>query len=646
MAGAAGSMGAALLPDFEGDCWFEVPEHWVDAYGEQYRGMKLCIAGITNPDTGAIECPESQRVGGATYAPVHYCIDPPWPPPAPPTPPAKPPPPPSPPSPPSPPGYPPPLPFCGYTVIPTAMTANQAFAMCYAMGAVPAAVSSWTQNNALLAEIKLAGGGRAYQTWLGGKEAYSSIEGSYYWIHDGTTIPQGSSSGFWERWAVDRSSACGTSSSSQSVNCRGESSGNPGKMLRLQDPDVTHPSARYENWKSGEPNRNGDNMRMRSNGQWEDALERWQAWVACMGLCPPSAPPSVPPAPPPAPPSAPCQDMVITLYNPSMTNWDNVWIELDGTIFDLTDSEGRADATASLCRVPGCYSFRIVGTTPGQGPGTAELPSPLHWYITALQDEKRLRQGIGGLEDALACWEYPPPSPPPSPDAPPVPLPPAPADGFSPPPPGAPPPPSAPPPPPGTPPQPSWPPVPNDFKEPQPPPPAPPAPSSPPAAPPAPPPCEKCVDIVPAFYADCAAMQADGCPAWAVSFYCRVTCGECVPCSPPPSPPMSPPSAPLPPTQPPPPAPPAPPPQPPPAVPAAPPPSMPPSAPRCEADPLGLSAGLASGSTPQPQCFVDSNGKPRCVVLRAGQSICDEAVERRLTKLWGAGVAAGVVEER
>ena len=55
-------------------------------------------------------------------------------------------------------------------------------------------------------------------------------------------------------------------------------------------------------------------------------------WVACGGLCPPSAPP---PAAPPSPPSTPCQTVVVALWNPS-ESWDGIKLVLDGVEADIS----------------------------------------------------------------------------------------------------------------------------------------------------------------------------------------------------------------------------------------------------------------------------------------------------------------------
>ena len=55
---------------------------------------------------------------------------------------------------------------------------------------------------------------------------------------------------------------------------------------------------------------------------------------------------------------------------------------------------------------------------------------------------------------------------------------------------------------------------------------------------------------------------------------------------------------------------------------------------------MGFTSARALGGAQHPQCFIDDNGKRRCAVLYDGQSICDEDVQRRLRKLWGADISA------
>ena len=41
----------------------------------------------------------------------------------------------------------------------------------------------------------------------------------------------------------------------------------------------------------------------------------------------------------------------------------------------------------------------------------------------------------------------------------------------------------------------------------------------------------------------------------------------------------------------------------------------------------------------QPQCFKDASGKKHCTVLSARESLCDEKVQARLKRHWGASLA-------
>ena len=117
----------------------------------------------------------------------------------------------------------------------------------------------------------------------------------------------------------------------------------------------------YSNWADGEPvtgNMYGHHLLMKTDGTWRknDSPTRAYAptttvWIACHGICPP---------PPPAPPLTPCQDLVLTLYNPT-EDWSRVEVELDGVELDRSDVSGRT-ATLSVCRPEACYPMSIVET--------------------------------------------------------------------------------------------------------------------------------------------------------------------------------------------------------------------------------------------------------------------------------------------
>ena len=137
----------------------------------------------------------------------------------------------------------------------------------------------------------------------------------------------------------------------------------------------------------------------------------YEGWVACGGLCPPSAPP---PAAPPSPPSTPCQTVVVALWNPS-ESWDGIKLVLDGVEADIS-SDGP-DGNYGTCLWEGCYEFTISGSP---------LPRPLYYKVTALMDdnEQLLRQGEGEVSPgSRVCWNYPPPTPPPEPPSAPPPVP-------------------------------------------------------------------------------------------------------------------------------------------------------------------------------------------------------------------------------
>ena len=181
-----------------------------------------------------------------------------------------------------------------------------------------------------------------------------------------------------------------------SSGCAGEVPGDAkAELIQIQNPLVPKPSSDYTNWESGYPGNHGDQLKMMSDttySNWQDdksANRNVGFWAACQGLCPPSAPPATPPPSPPRPPSLPCQNMVVTMWNPSGA-WGGVEVRqrtgsiplrctpicephpvlaaaqvtLDGVAANLSSFEGGPSATFSVCRVPGCYAFSIIGARP------------------------------------------------------------------------------------------------------------------------------------------------------------------------------------------------------------------------------------------------------------------------------------------
>ena len=179
------------------------------------------------------------------------------------------------------------------------MTPQQAFDTCHQMGGQPAAIKSAEQMEEFKEAVRLAGeqnldpklpdgtlddkvaAGQPYRTWIGARRAYHDMFFSFYWVADGTTVPD--THGFWEGWpdtcgtegaklgGVTSSSNCSSEQHciDQVRNCKGElkepcsqdcygdnwatdtvGAGNPHAHLQLGE--AAQPSSSYSNW--GESN--------------------------------------------------------------------------------------------------------------------------------------------------------------------------------------------------------------------------------------------------------------------------------------------------------------------------------------------------------------------------------------------------------
>ena len=164
--------------------------------------------------------------------------------------------------------------------IPVAWSASwsAASAFCSARGGSLAAVTSADETQLLLQALTTAGFDRV---WLGGNDR--NLEGTWVWVGDGRSFPPTS------------------------------------------NPDIS-----YANWRSNEPNNNGNQDCMRisvtgsSAGEWLDTECGNRYYFACQGL--PAMPPSPPPPPPLSPFSVPASYLTapeVTLRNP------NCYLECD-----------------------------------------------------------------------------------------------------------------------------------------------------------------------------------------------------------------------------------------------------------------------------------------------------------------------------
>ena len=104
-------------------------------------------------------------------------------------------------------------PFCGFTVLPLERTVGAAFAECEALGAQPAKISNAYENAMLLHELRAVAEREnipVKNAWLGVRELTGKLEGSYYWIADGTVLDDPKVFRFWDRYpssCEDRSAA-------------------------------------------------------------------------------------------------------------------------------------------------------------------------------------------------------------------------------------------------------------------------------------------------------------------------------------------------------------------------------------------------------------------------------------------------------
>ena len=104
--------------------------------------------------------------------------------------------------------------------------------------------------------------------------------------------------------------------------------------------------------------------------------------------------------------------MIITIYNPSQI-WQDAVITLGVNEEDLSPLDGAqnyADVTG-LCAFEECQAFRVV---------VPEGAAPFYWTMSDLATEEVLRQGEGGIDNGVICYDTPYPLPsPPAPPAPP-----------------------------------------------------------------------------------------------------------------------------------------------------------------------------------------------------------------------------------
>ena len=147
----------------------------------------------------------------------------------------------------------------------------------------------------------------------------------------------------------------------------------------------------YSNWEAGAPNGRskiqlttglepGRLGEPEMRGRWSAQKDSEKRLPICQGLCAPSVPP---PAAPPLPPLAPCQDVVVTIWNPTR-DWAGLDVALDGVTANLSSVDkcvpSPSDCSTTddccffdfaVCRQPGCFTFQIVGTP---------MPPHLYWY--------------------------------------------------------------------------------------------------------------------------------------------------------------------------------------------------------------------------------------------------------------------------
>ena len=99
---------------------------------------------------------------------------------------------------------PPPLPpFCGFTVLPLERKVEDAFTECEALGAQPAKISNAYENAMLLHELRAVAEREnkpVQPAWLGVREFGDRLEGSYYWLADGTVLDDPNVFRFWDRY--------------------------------------------------------------------------------------------------------------------------------------------------------------------------------------------------------------------------------------------------------------------------------------------------------------------------------------------------------------------------------------------------------------------------------------------------------------
>ena len=158
----------------------------------------------------------------------------------------------------APPSPPPSPPFCGFTVLPVERTAAQAITECEALGAQPAKISNAYENAMLLHELRAVAEREnipVKNAWLGVRELTGKLEGSYYWIADGTVLDDPKVFRFWDRYpssCEDRTAA----DRDPFTLCLGQQSGDLVDLLKLSGrcddvPDhrcPTHPTCLCNRW--------------------------------------------------------------------------------------------------------------------------------------------------------------------------------------------------------------------------------------------------------------------------------------------------------------------------------------------------------------------------------------------------------------
>lgn len=135
----------------------------------------------------------------------------------------------------SPPSASPSPPFCGFTVFPVEMKAPDAFAKCEALGLQPAKISNAYENAVLLQELRAVGDRDSLtvrSAWLGARELPGTkLEGSFYWIADGTVLDDPKVFRFWDRYPSSCEDRGAQGNDNQYKQCMGSTSEADGDIL-------------------------------------------------------------------------------------------------------------------------------------------------------------------------------------------------------------------------------------------------------------------------------------------------------------------------------------------------------------------------------------------------------------------------------